>query len=199
MDTSATDAVLAACKSADWQQVVQNGGPPCFHLEGSQFCLRAERWQGHGVAHKFISLADFAQRHGARERLRGRLEQAEEAEKVVCNHCGNYILDQASILHTELAALENQDVVAQLDAARSRWDASVGTVEQATRAYEIAEVRFREGISTQTELSDSRLLLQQAQANRAQAARDLQVARIRAELLRDLPFVGSVAAGGTAR
>lgn len=99
----------------------------------------------------------------------------------------------------ELAALENQDVVAQLDAARSRWDASVGTVEQATRAYEIAEVRFREGISTQTELSDSRLLLQQAQANRAQAARDLQVARIRAELLQDLPFAGSVAAGGAAR
>ncbi|MEO8296134.1 MAG: TolC family protein, partial [Gemmatimonadota bacterium] len=97
----------------------------------------------------------------------------------------------------EQAALENADVLYQLEAARAQWEASAGTVEQATRAYEIAEVRYREGISTQTELSDSRLLLQQAQANRALAARDLQVARIRADLLRDLPFgtagrIGSV-------
>ncbi|MBA2627885.1 MAG: TolC family protein, partial [Gemmatimonadales bacterium] len=63
-----------------------------------------------------------------------------------------------------------------------------GTVEQAQRAYAIAEVRYREGISTQTELGDARLLLQQALANRAQAARDLQVARVRMTLLPDLPF-----------
>jgi outer membrane protein TolC len=96
----------------------------------------------------------------------------------------------------EQAALENQDVFSQLQAARAQWEASVGTVEQATRAYEIAEVRYREGISTQTELSDSRLLLQQAQANRALAARDLQVARIRADLLRDLPLSATGRIGG---
>jgi hypothetical protein len=38
------------------------------------------------------------------------------------------------------------------------------------------------------ELSDSRILLQQAQANRALAARNLQVARVRLALLRDLPL-----------
>jgi outer membrane protein TolC len=43
-------------------------------------------------------------------------------------------------------------------------------------------------VSTQLELSDARLLLQQAQANRAQAARDLQVARARMALLPDLPI-----------
>ena len=43
-------------------------------------------------------------------------------------------------------------------------------------------------MSTQLELSDARLLLQQAQANRAQAARDLQVARARIALLPDLPL-----------
>jgi outer membrane protein len=92
----------------------------------------------------------------------------------------------------EQASLETRDAFAQLESARAQWDASSGVVEQATRAYEIAEVRYREGISTQTELSDSRLLLQQAQANRAIAARDLQVARVRVALIRDLPLEGRI-------
>jgi hypothetical protein len=49
-------------------------------------------------------------------------------------------------------------------------------------------VRYREGISTQTDLSQSRLLLEQAKANRAQAARNLAVARVKLALLRDLPL-----------
>jgi outer membrane protein TolC len=64
----------------------------------------------------------------------------------------------------------------------------LGTVEQAQRAYEIAEVRFREGLSTQLELTESRVLLQTAQANRAVAARNLQVVRVRLSVLRDLPL-----------
>ena len=64
-------------------------------------------------------------------------------------------------------------------------------MEQAARAYQIAEVRFREGISTQTELSDSRILLEQAHWNRAVAARDLQVAQVRLALIRDLPLAAT--------
>ena len=90
----------------------------------------------------------------------------------------------------EQVSLETRDALAQLEAARSQYEASAGVVEQATRAYDIAEVRYREGISTQTELSDARLLLQQAQANRAVAARDLQVTRVRVELIGDLPLQG---------
>jgi hypothetical protein len=46
-------------------------------------------------------------------------------------------------------------------------------------------------------LSDSRFLLQQAEANRAQAGRDLQVARARVALLPDLPIgVGAGQGGG---
>jgi outer membrane protein TolC len=93
----------------------------------------------------------------------------------------------------ELAALDSRATWAELLAARATWEASAGTIQQATRAFEIAEVRFREGVSTQLELSDARLLLQQAQANRAQAARDLQVARARMALLPDLPLGGSTA------
>ncbi|MDQ6830328.1 MAG: hypothetical protein M3081_15835, partial [Gemmatimonadota bacterium] len=48
--------------------------------------------------------------------------------------------------------------------------------------------RYKEGISTQTEITDSRILLQSAQANRARAARDLQIARLRVALIRDLPL-----------
>jgi outer membrane protein TolC len=90
----------------------------------------------------------------------------------------------------EQVSLETRDAIAQLEAARAQYEASSGVVEQATRAYDIAEVRYREGISTQTELSDARLLLQQAQANRAIAARDLHVARVRVELIGDLPLQG---------
>jgi outer membrane protein TolC len=99
----------------------------------------------------------------------------------------------------ELAELDTRNALNRLAAARATWEASTGTVEQASRAYQIAEVRYREGISTQTELADSRILLEQAQANRALAARDLQVARMRLALLRDLPIGtlgGQPAAGG---
>lgn len=88
----------------------------------------------------------------------------------------------------EVAALDARVAVSELTRAQAALLASVGTAEQATRAFQIADVRFREGVSTQIELSDSRLLLAQAQANRATAARDLQVARVRLALLRDLPL-----------
>lgn len=88
----------------------------------------------------------------------------------------------------ELAELDARSALAQLAQAQSQFAASAGTAEQATKAYGIAEVRYREGISTQVELAQSRILLQQAMANRANAARDLQVARMRLALLRDLPL-----------
>jgi outer membrane protein len=98
----------------------------------------------------------------------------------------------------ELAALDTRSAWAELVAARAAWEATAGTVQQANRAYEIADVRYRAGVSTQLELSDSRLLLQQAEANRALAARDLQVARARVALLPELPL-GTGTAGGAAR
>jgi outer membrane protein TolC len=87
----------------------------------------------------------------------------------------------------ELAVLDSETAFEELKAALAAWEASAGTVSQARRAYEIAELRYREGVSTQLELSDARLLLVQAEAGRAQSARDLQVARARVALLPDLP------------
>src|SRR6185503_18977214 len=51
---------------------------------------------------------------------------------------------------------------AQLQQAQATWQASAGTAQQASRAYQIDQIRFREGISTQTDLSQSRLLLEQS-------------------------------------
>ncbi len=95
----------------------------------------------------------------------------------------------------EAASLDTRTALEQLEAARASWEASSGTVEQARRAYNIAEIRYREGISTQIEVADSRILLQQAEANRAQASRDLAVARVRILLLPDLPLQGAGAGG----
>ncbi len=88
----------------------------------------------------------------------------------------------------EFAALDSRVTINNLLQARAAWQASLGTAEQASRAYSIAEVRYREGISTQLELNDARILLEQAVANRALAARNLQVARVKLALLPDLPL-----------
>lgn len=98
-------------------------------------------------------------------------------------------------LTKELADLDEAGARAELGAARAEWEASAGTIQQASRAYEIGELRFREGLSTQLELSDARLLLAQAQVNRARAARDLQLTRVRLALLPELPLGGSGSTG----
>jgi outer membrane protein TolC len=98
----------------------------------------------------------------------------------------------------ELAALDTRVAINQLQAADAAFNASRGTAQQAQRAYGIDQIRYREGISTQTDLTQSRLLLEQAVANQAQSARDLAVARARLALIRDLP-VNTSALGAAAQ
>ncbi len=93
------------------------------------------------------------------------------------------------------ASLDVQLALRSLEQAEANWLASIGTEDQADRALRISEVRYTNGISTQLELTDIRNLLFQSQANRLTAARDLQLARLRLTLLRDMPL-GS--GGGTA-
>lgn len=90
----------------------------------------------------------------------------------------------------EQSDLAARTAAVQLGSAEAAWRASEGTEEQARRAYQIAEVRYREGVSTQTELNDQRIQLATAEATRARALRDLQVARIRLALLPVLPLSG---------
>lgn len=89
---------------------------------------------------------------------------------------------------TELAELDRQQAQTLLAGAEAQYAATAATIDQAQRAYEIAEVRYNEGISPQGELADARLLLQQAEINRAVAQRDLLLARARIALLPALPL-----------
>ena len=97
-------------------------------------------------------------------------------------------------LTEELDALDRASTKSDLAAARAEWEASLSTIQQALRAYEIAELRYREGLSTQLELSDARLQLAQSQVTRAEAARSVQVRRIRLALLPELPLAANSAA-----
>ncbi|MBC7672718.1 MAG: TolC family protein [Polaromonas sp.] len=98
----------------------------------------------------------------------------------------------------ELASLDTRVALNQLQSAEASFQASRGTAQQAQRAYGIDQLRYKEGISTQTDLTQSRLLLEQAVANQAQSARDLAVARARIALIRDLP-INTAALGAAAQ
>ena len=110
---------------------------------------------------------------------------------------GNLQETRARLQQTrELAALDARVALSALEQAEATWRASAGTASQAARAYSIDQIRYQEGISTQTDLNQSRLMLEQARANRALAARDLAVARVKLALLKDLPLqTGGAGAG----
>ncbi len=102
-------------------------------------------------------------------------------------------------LTREIVALDLASARQEMRSAGAAWEVTAGTIRQAARAYEIADIRFTEGISTQLELNDARLLLLQARVNQAVAARDLQVTRARFALLPNLPLGASpTSAAGTA-
>ena len=109
---------------------------------------------------------------------------------------GDRLVAEANLVEAEeslaqvrdFAELDARTAIVQLQQAEAAYAASVGTDEQAAKAYAIAEVRQREGISTQVELQQSRTQYEQARLNRVVAARDLELARLRFALLKDLPL-----------
>lgn len=114
---------------------------------------------------------------------------------------GQKMVAEANVAEAR-ARLEQTRDGAELDAvlainayeqAAAAYQAAVGTDAQAARAYAIAEVRFSEGISTPVELTEARVQLEQSRLQRVTTARDLEVARMRLALLKDLPLaVGGV-------
>ena len=121
---------------------------------------------------------------------------------------GNTLVAEANLEETrqrltqtrELTELDTRIAMTQLEQAQAAYLASAGTAEQAQRALEIDQLRYREGISTQTDLAQSRILFEQATANRAVAARNLAVARLRVQLLTDLPLqLGASSTASTSR
>jgi outer membrane protein TolC len=65
--------------------------------------------------------------------------------------------------------LDMEAALGEFDAALAQIEARRATVAQARRALELAELRFRSGLSTQLEVSNARLLLEQARVNEAQS------------------------------
>ncbi len=59
--------------------------------------------------------------------------------------------------------VELQNILLRMREARERITAAAKSVESARRAFEIAETRVQNGLATQLELKDSRVLLDQAQ------------------------------------
>jgi outer membrane protein TolC len=92
---------------------------------------------------------------------------------------------------SEISQVETAQAAASVAASIKTLEISARTVDQAQRAYQIADLRFQQGASTHLELIDSRVQLEQAQLNKARAAHDLKIARLRQELLPGLPL-GSV-------
>jgi len=76
----------------------------------------------------------------------------------------------------EMVAIEAVQARADLDRNLSTLAARRKTVQQARRAWELAEVRYTNGMSTQLEVSDARLQFSDAAANEARAVRDYRVA-----------------------
>jgi outer membrane protein TolC len=102
-------------------------------------------------------------------------------------------LDQAR----EGAALDAATSQDDLAAAQEVLTSSAATVTQAEQAYDIAALRYQNGLTTLVELLDTRLAWDQAVINRAQAARDVQVARARLALLPLLPLPAQTALPAT--
>jgi len=72
--------------------------------------------------------------------------------------------------------LQVQDAWQTVQATTQEVEATRATGERAQRAYEIARVRFREGLSTQLELDEAEQTVTEARLNAAQALHDHMVA-----------------------
>jgi len=65
----------------------------------------------------------------------------------------------------------------KMNEAKQRINAQLRSVEQATKAVGIAEVRFKNGLGTQVELIDAQVALTRTQINKAQAVYDYLVSK----------------------
>ena len=88
----------------------------------------------------------------------------------------------------EVSQVEAAQASAAVASSLTQLENSTRTVKQAKRAYEIAELRFKQGASTHLEIVDARVQLEQSLLVQARAARDLRLARVRQELLPALPL-----------
>jgi outer membrane protein TolC len=98
----------------------------------------------------------------------------------------------------EAASLDARATYNEYEQAIAALRAAEGAGDLAERTVTLAQLRYKEGISTQLEVSDARLQRDIALSNEARAYRNYQVARAKLSLLNRLPLGGSAAGlGGT--
>lgn len=88
----------------------------------------------------------------------------------------------------ERVALEVEQARQEVDRALTTLAARRGTVQLATRAHHLATVRWKNGLSTQLEVSDARLQMQTAEVNEVAAIKDYRLALLRLERATGLPL-----------
>jgi outer membrane protein TolC len=96
------------------------------------------------------------------------------------------LLRRAHVEETQLREgllVELAAALAEYETARAQIDARHETTILAERTLELAEIRFSNGLSTQLEVSDAALLLDQARVNEVQAQHDYFKALARLERL----------------
>jgi outer membrane protein len=109
-------------------------------------------------------------------------------------------LQQARLQRAQLREaldIELEAALAEFEAARAQIVARRATVDQARRASELAELRFKAGLATQLETSDARLLLRQAQVNETRALAEYlsTLARLERSSGGEIPLVTTRLAG----
>ncbi|MFQ5675918.1 MAG: TolC family protein [bacterium] len=87
----------------------------------------------------------------------------------------NKVLHQMENI-SQLIKLEVEQATLRMKDAQERISARQKSVEQAQKAYQIAEVRYDSGIGTQLELFDARLALNRTKTNYLQAIYDYNIA-----------------------
>jgi outer membrane protein len=168
----ALDEVVAAREGAlriaraDWRPSVNLAGNFSFQAFPDQIAP-VDNWRRDWTLGFQVSMPVFT---GFRRR--GLVEQA-EAE-----------LQTAQLQRVQLSEgldIELEAALGDFDAARAQIEARRATVGQARRALELAELRFRSGLAIQLEISNARLMLEQARVNEIQALFDYVNALARLE------------------
>ena len=136
-------AHLVAAEQMDWQQVVLNGGPPCFRLcEDGRFCGRAERWHSDDT-HSFVTLVDLL-RENAPSAERVELPE-QELERVVrrrerASECERWRVDEWCEARDSWRVIEHHETYA---IAEAQLDYLMKTCAAPKRRWRVVWIRER--------------------------------------------------------
>lgn len=162
-----SDKVLQVTKRNNWPFLSMVGTYTWQGQDSDQLWPPREKWAesfGMGVSLSFPIFDGFS--------TRGKVQQAEADLNIM-----NYSLQKME----KAVALQVTQLYKELDADRRNLDSQKATVAMAEEAYRLALVRFKNGLSTSLELSDTEFALTSARLNYLQAVYNTIITRERLE------------------